>query len=74
MKQVVVAYVDEKQEEDEDLDADYVVDEKAQHRHPHRTTASHKAEQSFNLENLSDPENIHPRRTTSTRPSRPTAS
>ena len=56
MKRVVVASVDEKQEEDENLDADYVVDEKA------RTATltargTVKAERYFNLENLSDLEN-----------------
>ena len=56
MKKVVVASVDEKAEEDENLDADYVVDEKA------RTATltargTEKAERYFNLENLSDLEN-----------------
>ena len=56
MKRKVVASVDEKQEEDENLDADYVVDEKA------RTATltargTEKAERYFNLENLSDLEN-----------------
>ena len=51
-----VASVDTKEEEDPDIDADYVVDEKA------RTvtlTANGiaKAEKAFNLENLADPEN-----------------
>lgn len=51
-----VASVDEKEEEDPDIDADYVVDEKA------RTVTLTargvaRAEQQFNLENLSDPEN-----------------
>ena len=56
MKRVVVASVDEKQEEDENLDADYVVDEKAR---PATLTArgTAKAERYFNLENLSDLEN-----------------
>ncbi|MPM12228.1 Protein translocase subunit SecA [bioreactor metagenome] len=51
-----VTSVDTKEEEAEDIDADYVVDEKA------RTVTLTargvaKAEQNFNLENLSDPEN-----------------
>ena len=51
-----VASVDTKEEEDPDLDADYVVDEKA------RTVTLtargiKKAEQAFNIENLADPEN-----------------
>ena len=51
-----VASVDTKEEEDPDLDADYVVDEKA------RTVTLtargiEKAEQAFNIENLADPEN-----------------
>src|SRR5699024_10261811 len=55
-KKVVVASVDEKQEEDENLDADYVVDEKARTATlTARGTA--KAERFFNLENLSDLEN-----------------
>ena len=56
MKKLVVASVDEKAEEDEDLDADYVVDEKARTATlTARGTA--KAERYFNLENLSDLEN-----------------
>ena len=52
----VYASVDEKQEEDENLDADYVVDEKAKTATlTARGTA--KAEQAFGLENLSDLEN-----------------
>ena len=51
-----VASVDEKEEEDPDIDADYIVDEKA------RTVTLtargiKKAEQQFNIENLADPEN-----------------
>ncbi len=51
-----IAKVDDKEEEDPDLDADYVVDEKA------RTVTLTargiaKAEKAFNLENLADPEN-----------------
>ncbi len=51
-----VASVDTKEEEDPDIDADYVVDEKA------RTVTLTargvaKAEKAFNIENLADPEN-----------------
>ena len=51
-----VASVDEKAEEDPDEDADYIVDEKARTA----TLTSRgvaKAEQQFQIENLSDPEN-----------------
>ena len=50
------ASIDDKEEEDEDLDADYVVDEKARTA---TLTARGiaKAEEFFHLENLSDPEN-----------------
>lgn len=56
LKAMVVASLDTKEEEAEDLDADYIVDEKA------RTVTLtergvQKAEQQFALENLSDPEN-----------------
>ena len=56
LRPLVVASVDEKAEEDEDLDADYVVDEKARTA---TLTARGiaKAEQYFGLENLSDLEN-----------------
>ena len=56
LKRVVVASVDEKQEEDENLDADYVVDEKARTA---TLTARGiaKVEQAFGLENLADMEN-----------------
>ena len=56
LKRVVMASVDEKQEEDENLDADYVVDEKARTA---TLTARGiaKAEQAFGLENLADMEN-----------------
>ena len=56
LKKQVYASIDEKSEEDEDLDADYVVDEKARSA---TLTARGiaKAEQYFNLENLSDLEN-----------------
>ena len=51
-----IAKVDDKEEEDPDLDADYIVDEKS------RTVSLTargiaKAEKAFNIENLSDPEN-----------------
>ncbi len=56
LKKVVYASVDEKEEESDDLDADYVVDEKARTA---TLTARGiaKAEQAFNLENLADIEN-----------------
>ena len=51
-----IAKVDDKEEEDPDLDADYIVDEKS------RTVSLTargiaKAEKAFNIENLADPEN-----------------
>ena len=56
LKKVVYASVDEKEEESEDLDADYVVDEKAKTA---TLTARgvEKAERAFGLENLADIEN-----------------
>ncbi len=56
LKKVVYASVDEKEEESEDLDADYVVDEKARTA---TLTARGiaKAERAFALENLADIEN-----------------
>jgi len=56
LKCQVYAKTDAKEEEDPDLDADYIVDEKA------KTVALTskgvaKAEAAFNIENLSDPEN-----------------
>jgi preprotein translocase subunit SecA len=56
LKKVVYASIDEKAEEDDDLDADYVVDEKAKTA---TLTARGigKAEKYFGLENLSDIEN-----------------
>ena len=56
LKKVVYASIDEKSQEDETLDADYVVDEKA------RTSTltargTEKAEKHFTLENLADLEN-----------------
>ena len=56
LKKLVYASVDEKEEESEDLDADYVVDEKARSA---TLTARGiaKAERAFGLENLADMEN-----------------
>ncbi|MBO5339871.1 MAG: preprotein translocase subunit SecA [Oscillospiraceae bacterium] len=56
LKCVRIAKVDNKQEEDPTLDADYVVDEKAKTA---TLTARgiQRAEQAFNIENLSDPDN-----------------
>ena len=56
LKGMTVATVDDKQEEAEDLDADYIVNEKAR---AVTLTARGvaKAEAAFNIENLSDPEN-----------------
>ncbi len=56
LKKIVYASVDEKEEESEDLDADYVVDEKARSA---TLTARGiaKAERAFGLENLADMEN-----------------
>ena len=51
-----IAKVDEKEEEDVNIDADYIVDEKA--RTATLTARGiKKAEEAFNLENLADPEN-----------------
>ncbi len=56
MKKLVVKETDEKEEEDADIDADYIVDEKA--RTATLTARGvKKAEEFFKLENLSDPEN-----------------
>lgn len=56
LKRIVYASIDEKAEEDEAIDADYVVDEKARSATlTARGTA--KAERAFGLENLSDLEN-----------------
>ena len=56
LKKLVIAETDEKAEEDVDLDADYVVDEKA--RTATLTARGvKKAEEFFHVENLSDPEN-----------------
>ena len=56
LRRMVVASVDEKEEEAEDIDADYIVDEKARTA---TLTARGiaKAEQAFGLENLADIEN-----------------
>ena len=56
LKKYVVAETDDKAEEDTDIDADYIVDEKAKTA---TLTARgiKKAEAFFNLENLADPEN-----------------
>ncbi|MBE6972968.1 MAG: preprotein translocase subunit SecA [Ruminococcaceae bacterium] len=56
LKCVRIAKVDNKQEEDTSLDADYIVDEKAKTA---TLTARGiaKAEQAFNIENLGDPQN-----------------
>ena len=56
LKKMVVRETDEKEEEDVDIDADYIVDEKA--RTATLTARGiQKAEEFFHLENLSDPEN-----------------
>ncbi len=56
LKKLVIAKTDEKAEEDVNIDADYVVDEKARTA---TLTARGiaKAEEFFHVENLSDPEN-----------------
>ena len=56
LKCQLIAKVDAKEEEDPDIDADYIVDEKARTA---TLTARGiaKAEQAFNIENLADPEN-----------------
>ena len=56
LKKVVYASVDEKEEESEDLDADYVVDEKARSATLTARGVA-KAERAFGLENLADIEN-----------------
>jgi len=56
LKKVVYTSTDEKQEEDEGLDADYVVDEKSKTATLTARGIS-RAEQHFGLENLSDLEN-----------------
>ena len=56
LKPLVKATVDDKEQEEEDIDADYVVNEKAR---AVTLTARGiaKAEKAFNVENLADPEN-----------------
>ena len=56
LKKMVVRTVDEKEEEAEDIDADYVVDEKAKSATLTARGVA-KAEKSFGLENLADIEN-----------------
>ncbi len=56
LKRVVYASIDEKEEESEDLDADYVVDEKARTATLTARGVA-KAERAFGLENLADIEN-----------------
>ena len=56
LKKQVYASVDEKEEESEDLDADYVVDEKARSATLTARGVA-KAERAFGLENLADIEN-----------------
>ena len=57
LKYVKIKETDSKQHDDEELDADYIVDEKG-----HTATLTQhgikKSEMSFGLENLSDPENL----------------
>ena len=56
LKKLVYASVDDKEEESEDIDADYIVDEKAKTATLTARGIS-KAEQAFGLENLADIEN-----------------
>ena len=56
LKRIVVATTDEKEEEDETIDADYIVEEKAR-TSTLTSRGAQKAEQYFNLENLADLEN-----------------
>ena len=56
LKKIVYSSVDEKEEESEDLDADYVVDEKSKTATLTARGIS-KAERAFGLENLADIEN-----------------
>lgn len=56
MKRLVVTSINEKEEEQEDIDADFVVDEKAKTA-TLTARGMKKAEERFNIENLSDPEN-----------------
>ena len=56
LKKLVVESVDSKEEENSDIDADYVVDEKAK-KATLTARGIAKAERTFNLENYADPEN-----------------
>ena len=56
LKRLKVAKTDEKQEEAEDIDADYIVDEKSRTATLTARGVA-KAEKHFNVENLADPEN-----------------
>lgn len=57
LKKKVIVETDRKEEEDENIDADYIVDEKAK---TSTLTAQgvKKAEEAFHIDNLSDPENM----------------
>ena len=57
LKKKVVAQVDDKEEEDANIDADYIVDEKAKHRHPHRLAASPRPRSSSMWRTCPIPEN-----------------
>ena len=57
LKKYVVAETDDKEEEDVNIDADYIVDEKARTATLTRAGVK-KAEQYFNVENLSSAENM----------------
>ncbi len=57
LKPIKVKETDDKEEEDEEIDGDYIIDEKA--RTVNLTARGvKKAESAFNIENLSDPENM----------------
>ncbi len=57
LKSIKVVETDSKEQEDEDIDADYIIDEKA-NTATLTSKGVKKAEKVFNVENLSDPENI----------------
>ena len=57
LKSIKVVETDSKEQEDEDIDADYIIDEKA-NTATLTSKGVEKAEKVFNVENLSDPENI----------------
>ena len=57
LKSIKVVETDSKEQEDEDIDADYIIDEKA-NTATLTSQGVKKAEKVFNVENLSDPENI----------------